>query len=344
MESKTYAQKNPKVMKLNKFEPKNGECLFFIGQDLAAVGGFDKYSEGYVDTFKVPAGVTVYTNLSPGDESFGFYTKGLDGIKTIVNWGAGDTGAQPYIDTPKFKNTLISIGLSLVNSEKSIGKGKHDALIIEFGEWIKNTNRPIFLRIGYEFDGHDWNHYNRKHFLKAWKRIHKIFTDMNVENVAYIWQSKGTGSNQEILEDWYPGDEFVDWCGYSYFGNPDEEMITFARKHKKPVFIAEATPVFQKGNLYFDADLSKEKIAQKAWNEWFIPFFKIINENEDVIKAFSYINVNWPSQPMWVNNLTFQQVDSRIQNSEYISKKWLEEVHKKKYLQPTDSLFLKLRN
>ena len=328
----------------NKFEPKNGKVLFFIGQDLEAVGGFDKYSEGYVDTFKVPSGITVYTNLSPGDESFGFYTKGLEGIKTIANWGAGDTGAQPYLDNPKFKNTIMAIGLSLVNSEKNIGKGKHDGLIIEFGEWIKNTNRPIFLRIGYEFDGHDWNHYSKKHFLKAWKRIHKIFTEMNVDNVAYVWQSKGTGSDQKVLEDWYPGDEFVDWCGYSYFGNPDEEMITFARKHKKPVFIAEATPVFQKGNLYFDADLSKEKIAKKAWDEWFTPFFKIINENEDVVKAFSYINVNWPSQPMWINNLTFQQVDSRIQKSDYISKKWMEEVSKEKYLKPTDSLFLKLGN
>lgn len=340
--NRMYAQQKSKEMKQNKFEPKDGECLFFIGQDLEAVGGFNEYNEGYVDTFAVPAGFTVYTNLSAGGSSFRYNFKGLDGIKTKANWGAGDTCAQSYIESPKFKNSMISIGLSLVNAEKEIAKGKNDDLIIELGEWINEIKRPVFLRIGYEFDGWDWNDYEKKYFLKAWKRIHKIFTDMNVDNVAYVWQSKGTGSNQAILEDWYPGDEFVDWCGYSYFGNPDEEMITFARKHKKPVFIAEATPVFQKGALYFDANLSKEKIAKKAWDEWFTPFFKVINENQDVVKAFSYINVNWPSQPMWIDNLTFQKVDSRIQKSAYISKKWAEEINKSNYLKPSDSLFSKL--
>jgi hypothetical protein len=334
--------KPTKQMKLNKFEPKNGEVLFFIGQDLEAVGGFKEYNKGYVDHFDIPVGVTVYTNLSPGDESFGFYTKGLDGVKTKANWGAGDTSAQYYIDNPKFKNTMISIGLSLVNHEKNVAKGKHDNLIKEFGEWIKETKRPIFLRIGYEFDGWDWNHYKKKPFLKAWKRIHNIFTEMKVDNVAYVWQSKGTGSNQEILEDWYPGDEFVDWCGYSFFGNPDEEMISFAKKHKKPVFIAEATPVNESGGLYFNTDLKKENVAKRTWQNWITPFFKAINDNPDVVKAFSYINVDWPSQPMWIHNLTFQQVDSRIQKSDYISKKWLEEIIKEKYLKPSDSLFLSL--
>lgn len=337
--NRMYAQQKRKEMRQNKFEPKDGECLFFIGQDLEAVGGFKDYSEGYVDTFNIPPGFTVYTNLSSRGKSFGYNFKGLDGLKTKANWGAGDTCAQYYIDNPKFKNSIISIGLSLVNAEKDIAKGKNDALIIEFGEWIKKINRPVFLRIGYEFDGWDWNDYEKKYFLKAWKRIHKIFTNMDIHNVAYVWQSKGTDTNQKNLEDWYPGDELVDWCGYSYFGNPDEEMITFARKHKKPVFIAEATPVFQEGALYFDADLSKEKIAKKAWDEWFIPFFKVIHKNQDVVKAFSYINVHWPSQPMWIPNLTFQQVDSRIQKSAYISKKWVEEISQPKYLKATDSLF-----
>ena len=341
---KNEPKKQIQQMKKNKFEPKNGEVLFFIGQDLEAVGGLQNYSDGYLDTFDVPVGVTSYTNLSPGDESFGYYTKGLDGIKDVANWGAGDTCAQYYVTNEKFKNTMISIGLSLVNHEKNIAIGKHDNLIREFGNWIKTTKKPIFLRIGYEFDGWDWNNYNKKYYLESWKRIYNIFKEMNIENVAYIWQSKGTGSNQEVLEDWYPGDEIVDWCGYSYFGNPDEEMIVFARKHKKPVFIAEATPVNENGGLYFDSDLKKETVAKRTWNTWFTPFFKVINDNPDVVKAFSYINVDWPSQAMWINNLTFQQVDSRIQKSEYISKKWLDEINRKKYLKPNDSLLFKLNS
>lgn len=324
---------------LAKFEPPNGKCLFFIGQDLGATGGLNDYTNGYCDFFDTPAGFTVYTNFSPGDESYGYFNKGLDGIKTKANWGAGDCWAQAYIEDSTYENSIMAIGLSMVNHEKKIANGEHDDLIQELGLWIKSIERPVFLRIGYEFDGWDWNHYKRKPYLNAWKRIYSIFEDMQVDNVAFVWQSKGTGSNQGVLEDWYPGDDLVDWCGYSYFGNPDEEMIIFARKHNKPVFIAEASPVLQTENLYFDADLKKEEVARRVWAKWFIPFIKTLNENSDVIKAFGYINVDWPSQPMWITNPTFQKVDSRIQVSEFIAERWRKEMEKSRYLKPSVDLW-----
>ncbi|MEO0895297.1 MAG: 1,4-beta-xylanase [Bacteroidota bacterium] len=335
--SYSYAQEAERP--LAKFEPPVGTCLFFVGQDLGATGGLDEYTDGYCDHFQTPAGVTVYSNLSPGGESFGYYNKGLDGLTNKASWGAGDCWAQAYLDDSTYQHTVMAIGLSLVNHEKRIAKGEHDDLIKELGEWIKSSNRPIFLRIGYEFDGWSWNHYHKKSYLKAWERIHSIFEEMKVENVALVWQSKGTGSGQEILEDWYPGDEIVDWCGYSYFGNPDEEMLTFARKHQKPVFIAEATPVRQIDDLYFDTDLKKDEIAQRVWREWFDPFIQTLQDNQDVVKAFSYINVNWSIQPMWIINPTFQKVDSRIQVSEYITKRWLEEINKERYIKAYEDLW-----
>ena len=261
---------------VNKFEPKDGKVLVFAGQDSEALGGTANYKNGYLDHFETPSGITLYSNLSPGDQSYAYFLKGLDGLKTKANWGAGDTCAQYFVDDERYNNTKLAISLSMVNHEKNVAKGKHDKLIVELGEWIKSTNRPVFLRIGYEFDGWDWNNYKKKPFLKAWKRIHNIFRKIRVENVAFVWQSKGTGSNQEVLEDWYPGDEFVDWCGYSFFNNPDTEMINFARKHNKPVFIAEACPVLKNQFGEFHANLSNEIEAKQVWHEWFIPFFKVI--------------------------------------------------------------------
>lgn len=342
VEGQTSAQATGRS--LAKFEPPAGQFLFFIGQDLGAIGGLDQYQEGYCDSFAVPAGFTTYTNFSPGGESFGFTARGNDGIKSKANWGAGDNCAQCVVDDPDFQYSLVSIGLSLVDHEKAVAKGGRDHLIRELGEWIKGLGkRPVFLRIGYEFDGWDWNHYKKKHYLAAWQRIHSIFSEMKVENVAFVWQSKGTGSNQEVLEEWYPGDDLVDWCGYSYFGGPDEEMIAFARKHGKPVFIAEATPVFEMDGLYFNTRLTNPKIAKQAWEQWFVPFFNTLHKNADVIKAFSYINVNWSAQPMWVINPTFQQVDSRIQVSEFISERWKAEVVKPSYPKPSAALWEALR-
>jgi Glycosyl hydrolase family 26 len=338
---KLYSQSNTSIDKQRgraKFEPADGECLFFIGQDLKAIGGLNNYTDGYCDNFDFPAGFTTYTNFSPGSESFGYIQKGNDGIKSIANWGAEDNCAQCILDDIDYKNCLIAIGLSIVNNEKAIASGRRDYLIRELAQWIKETKRPVFLRIGYEFDGWKWNHYNKKQYLKAWKHIYSIFKEMEVNNVAFVWQSKGNGSNQDILEKWYPGDDLVDWCGYSYFSNPDEEMLTFARKHKKPVFIAEATPVLQNDTEFLDTQLTNPKIAIQAWEEWFIPFIKTLDNNKDVIKAFSYINVNWSIQPMWINNPVFQKVDSRIQKSEYRSKRWKEEMDNPRYLKLSSEL------
>lgn len=327
------------ILQAQKFAPKNGECLVFIGQDLEAIGGLKNYNNGYSDFFETPAGITLYTNLSPNNVSFGHYNKGLDGLKTKVNWGSGDSCASLYLKDSIYKNCAIAIGLSFVNHEKLLAKGKLDHLIIELADWIKNSKRPIFLRIGYEFDGWEWNHYKKKYYLITWKRIHSIFQAKQIDNVAFVWQSKGTGSNQSVLEEWYPGDELVDWCAYSYFGQPDEQMIHFARKHKKPVFISEATPVRQTDNLFFDSDLKNPDLEKRIWKEWFIPFFRTIEKNSDVIKAFSYINSHWSSYPMWNTNSVFRKVDSRIQMSPFVSKKWQKEINQPKYLKASSNFW-----
>ncbi len=311
----------------------------FIGQDLQAVGGLAEYNKGYCDHFDMPAGVTVYTGFSPGTKSFGYIQKGNDGLKDLANWGAEDNCAQYYIDNPSFDHSMLAIGLAMVDHEEKVAQGEHDHLIMELGKWIKSAKRPVFLRVGYEFDGWSWNRYKRHQYLKAWERIRRFFDDLNVKNIAYVWQSKGQGSGQDILEEWYPGDDLVDWCGYSYFHNPDKEMITFARKHNKPVFIAEATPMLMLNGRFTNTDISNPQIAKRVWEEWFVPFFKTIRENNDVVKAFSYINVDWKIQPMWEHNPLFKNVDSRIQESEYVTNKWLNEITKPCYLKSNKKLF-----
>ena len=59
-----------------KFEPEDGKCLVFIGQDMEAIGGIEG-KEGYVNFFGTPAGITIYTNIRPGDVSYGYTYQGL---------------------------------------------------------------------------------------------------------------------------------------------------------------------------------------------------------------------------------------------------------------------------
>ncbi len=333
-----------KTSQLAKFEPAEDKCLVIVGQDLGAIGGLEKYNDGYWDHFKTPAGFTGYTNFRPGDESFGHTYKGTDGVTTVDNWGSGDCNMQMELDDPDFKNSVLAIGLELVNHEAAVAAGERDSMMLELGKWIKSLHpRPVFLRIGYEFDG-PWNHYDSKQYVAAFKHIRKAYDKMGIENVAYVWQCKGYGTTAEKMLDYYPGDEFVDWCSYSHFASTDGEMIKFAREHKKPVFIAEATPmIVESGSTaedvkFKEVDFDDPKLAEMAWEKWFKGFISIIEQNKDVIKAFSYINVDWRSQAMW-QKPPFSMIDSRIQQNATLKERWTKEMEKPNYIHASSTLF-----
>jgi len=340
----TEAEKKP----LAKFEPADGKCILFVGQEMEAIGGLEDYNDGYIDHFPTPGGFTMYTKIRPGDEQYGFKLKGLDGVFTTDEWGDSPSNMTLQVNSPAYENMALAIGLEFVNHEEKLATGVHDSLVVALGEWIKNLGkRPVFLRIGYEFGG-EWNHYDREYFIASYKRMKDMYDEMGIENIAYVWQDHGWGMSLEDLESWWPGDEYVDWCGTSFFSRWDEIlMIDFARSKGKPLFIAEATPVISTETVKTDGKtketiLSNPEQATEAWKHWFIPLFKTIDENPDVVKAVSYINCNWKSHAHWFDNPTFQDVDARLHLSPEISKKWLEETSKGKYLKSSAGLYREL--
>ena len=157
-------------------------------------------------------------------------------------------------------------------------------------------------------------------------------------------------SSLKALEDWYPGDDYVDWLGFSFFNKwKDQNMIAFAREKNKPVFIAEATPTIidENSNIpgtSIETQLCNPEQAEEAWQKWFTPFFKTIDDNLDVVKAVHYINCHWDYHPMWYNNPTFKNVDARLHLSKTISKRWVKETSKDKYILSSPDLYNNLYN
>jgi hypothetical protein len=334
-----------------KFEPRDGEVILFVGQELDAIGGLDDYNDGYLDHFQAPGGFTMYTSLTPGNEMFGQVNDGLDGVYKTDNWGDGDSNMSLQLADPNFEHMALAIGLWLVDQEDKVGEGERDDLIKRLGEFfLELGDRPVFLRIGYEFDGYDWNHYEVEPYKAAFRRIKDVLDGMGVQNVAYVWQSTGWGPTVEHLEEWYPGDEYVDWTGYSFFSRWDEQkMIEFSRSKGKPVFIAEATPTISTETTKVDG-VTKETIlsnpqqAEEAWEKWFTPLFTTIDENPDVVKAVSYINAHWKSRPMWKDNPTFKSIDARLHTNQSIADRWEAETSKGKYLKASPGMFEYLAN
>lgn len=322
--------------------PSNDKILLSIGQDLKTISD---YQSGGVDTRGFPQMggvvnyVAFYSLLSNQFPAYGALGEDPSGNKVAfdIDWGAGPLHASNAGDG--FSNSTLTIGMSIAEGSdpgdtwcagciEQIGNGTWDNNIKRLAKFANDhSDLAIYLRIGFEFDG-KWNkgYSNTTHFKNAWKRIVDVMRTEGVTNVAYVWQSS-TSPVDDILEgfreditDWYPGDDYVDWMGLSWFllpneippvgGNPAtqislaDELVNFARQRNKPVYLAESTPQgFDLVNLtncnvspIWDGTAAagcQSKSATAIWNDWFQPFFDYIYANKDVIRHVHYINVNW---------------------------------------------------
>lgn len=319
--------------------PKDGEVLFLAGQDSGTLSDFKEQVLDVDAGFPAPAGVSLYTNLvgSP-----------LAGVYQTVDVGVGPTN---FGQTLGEYDGALSVGLYLVDCSLTPLKAiagdsdvapevvsRYQAWTDELVEWLRDSRRDVFLKIGYEFDG-EWNCYQPAEYKAAFRHIANRIDDLGANNVATVWQTAawpGTVADPYNptapghWDRWYPGDHAVDWVGLSTFYHPSyrrhqwscvadggiaadprviqDDVLAFARSKQKPVMIAEAAPQgYDLGALtaacIFESGQPWDNLhpvsADEIWAQWFAPFFAYVHDNRDVIRAVSYINTHWDTQSNW---------------------------------------------
>lgn len=261
-----------KELLIQKFEPEDGKIIHGAGQSQEQ---FKKYWDT-VGKYK-PLIYMTYVRINEVREKLENELNELNSV---------NSGLIPQI------------GLNLKVKEKGqqcveITIGHLDKEILFLINILKNLKKPVFLRIGYEFNN-PTNNYHSKEFIGAWKHIVDLFRKENCDNVAFVWCAcTGFDSESESIErimKYYPGDEYVDWFGNDLFGvkhfkdNQDAVTEAFAKesdRHNKPLMIGESSAA-KVGVLN----------GEKSWKEWFEPFFEWLHKHP-VTKAFCYINWDW---------------------------------------------------
>lgn len=312
--------------------------MLIVGQDLAAIRGYMHSAccaapDGYT------AYLAFYDLLS---SAHGFGGLGLDShgapIDLEYSWGAGPVNA--YKTATEFGGGHLAIGLSIAENEHPGGldallEGAFDANIDQLAQLFRHVEGAVFLRIGYEFDG-AWNHGygNAARFVRAWRRIVDRLRLGDAGNVRFLWQASASpiddvldGSPEDIVH-WYPGDDYVDWLGFSWFLHPTatpmvagakppktqrqlaDQVLALARAAGKPVMVAEAAPQgFHLGKLT-RANISplwdgpagesvRPVTEDEIWRAWYGPLFDYLNANSDVVRGLAYVNCPWDQQPRW---------------------------------------------
>ncbi len=265
--------RRPIVEQLGRFEPARGHTYVIAGEYSAGV-------QDYVSTIGTPAGIMYYltTNWETG-------------------WSQSGDGGTLAFQTQSYAGTFLQMGLfldaqscSYIQSQQS---GDSNPYLDDLAGKIKASKRPVFLRIGYEFDNAAAGHGcggNSDQYKAVYQQVaNQLRNVRQVQNVAFVWHTAGDEqlTTQAELAQWYPGDTFVDWLGISVFGysfefkiNPMNELNTFAEAKNKPIMIAESS-VTAAGGAGWD-----------VWNDWFYPI-DYYARHHDRLKAWSFIHENW---------------------------------------------------
>jgi len=159
--------------------------------------------------------------------------------------------------------------------------GKEDAYFVMLAKEAKEFGKPFLLSINHEMNG-DWFSYSegfkpKKYgptdwtapkFIKVWQRIYKIFQDNGATNVAFAWCPGIQGRAYDVKDAegkvikhydainsykaYYPGDEYVDWVGGSFYNDVNHYAIDnmAAAYPNKPIILAEWGTEPQRGAWY----------------------------------------------------------------------------------------------
>ena len=227
------------------------------------------------------------------------------------------------------KFIIPQIGLSMTEDgnpsahyENDVAAGLYDVEIQNFIAGLRKLAIPVYLRIGYEFNGVSWNGYLPESYKAAFTRITNMIRASNLE-VATVWCFAMDGDMNYM--DYYPGDAAVDWWAINlfsagHFTDPNSSrFIDSAAVHQKPVMLGETTPRY--------VGVSN---GQQSWDDWFVPFFNFIHNNPNV-KAFCYINWNWSQYPQWQN-----WGDARLETNNIVGGHFVSEMDSIAYLNSSE--------
>lgn len=224
----------------------------------------------------------------------------------------------------------------------------YDGLIRTIGRVLRDFGDPVFVRIGFEFNG-SWNKYHPGLYPKAFRKFVDLLRDEGATNFATIWCYEPDG---EYL--WYPGDDYVDWFGIDLFQHghfvpdaagsrggrqaasgrgvrletPYEKTVRFlemAERHGKPVFISETAAV--------DAHLTPDELdrgfvdGRNDWELWFEPFFALL-ERYPQIKGFNYMSQDYRGTKYAAHGWG----DARIQVNSYVLERWIEALRDERFI------------
>lgn len=217
-----------------------------------------------------------------------------------------------------------------IASLKEITQGVYDAYFEEAADAVHEFGGPVFISINHEMNG-TWEPFSEAYdgsqgpapkvtasdFILAWRHMVDIFRRKGANNAAFVWSPNVPDVGPVPFTKYYPGDEYVDWVGASFYsGNPIENLDQIYRTYaaRKPIFITEWAT---------GADKNKYYVGFPGEAKWVDSFFKSLNTRYPRVKAISWFQ--WDKTQYGESNYQLQRDAAQqqvyatdIQNPRYL--------------------------
>lgn len=230
-----------------------------------------------------------------GYQSFNSQVKEYDAVRLhgaipFVDWASWDYAGDHY-NQPRF-------------SLKTIINGDHDEYITEWAIQARQWGHPFFLRMNWEMNGnwYPWSEARNGNqpgeYVKAWRHVHDIFSQVGAKNVTWVWCVSVEYKNSLDVVSLYPGNQYVDWVAMDGFNWANDRNMpwgsfeeVFAPTYEvlsklaadKPIMIAEVGSIENVDSA--DPTLSKAFWIEEAFNNTLPQVFPRI-------KAVAWFNWN----------------------------------------------------
>jgi len=254
---------------------------------------------------------SAFADCRSGCEYFPFPTQAMEALRQrgtipLLTWSSQSVPTPKSLKEPKFQL-------------KDVARGAHDTYIRGFAEQVKEWDESFFLRFDQEMNGFwfPWgegvNGNKPGDFVKAWRHVHDIFSEVGATKVTWVWCPNVDFTRKLTpLGRLYPGNAYVDWtcldgfnwgktknsAGWMTFDQVYRESYDRVRKlaPKKPMMIGEVA--------------SEERGGSKS--AWIKEMFKAIPKRYPKVRAVLWFEENdrgmhWPIESSKASKKAFAQ-------------------------------------
>lgn len=192
-------------------------------------------------------------------------------------------------------------------SLKAILAGRFDHDLAAWGDAAREFGTPVLAEWGAEMNGKwfswngSWNGGRKegpRRFREAYRRIVRMIRSRGADNVLWVFHANDEDQPEadwNRLENYYPGDDVVDWLGVSVYGAQtpiEEEWPAFAERMDRAASrfarLAPGKPTFV---LEFGATTGHPRGKAAAWAEEALS--QILSGRWPQVRGFSWWNETW---------------------------------------------------